>query len=75
MSDLWELENGLDPLVKDAEEDPDGDSYSNLDEFLMGTNPLVAESEGIPTTWLILTPVGLIAVAAFVYLRVREKDY
>ena len=40
MSDDWELSNGLDPLDPgDAAPDPDGDSLSNLEEYLNQTNP------------------------------------
>ncbi len=34
---------GLDPLIADADNDPDCDSYSNLQEFEMGFNPLINE--------------------------------
>lgn len=40
MADDWELSNGLDPLDPgDAAPDPDGDSLSNLEEYLNQTNP------------------------------------
>ena len=40
MSDSWEERHGLDPEnPNDAENDPDGDDYSNLEEYKMGTNP------------------------------------
>lgn len=40
MSDSWEERHGLDPdNPNDAEYDPDGDDYSNYEEFKMGTNP------------------------------------
>ncbi len=48
MGDVWEAENGLDPTRDDAGEDPDGDGYVNVDEWLMGSDPTasVAELEG-----------------------------
>lgn len=43
MADLWEQEQGLDPARDDASEDPDGDQYSNLDEYRLGTDPFGRE--------------------------------
>jgi Tfp pilus tip-associated adhesin PilY1 len=43
MPNDWEIRYGLDPLnPDDAWDDPDGDGFSNLDEYLNGTNPLVS---------------------------------
>ena len=40
MPDAWELNYvGLNPLAKDATGDLDGDGYSNLAEYISGTNP------------------------------------
>jgi hypothetical protein len=39
LSDVWELANGLDPLVADAAADADGDGRTNAEEFLAGTDP------------------------------------
>ncbi|MBW3000256.1 solute carrier organic anion transporter [Candidatus Woesearchaeota archaeon] len=40
MPDKWELKYGLDPNnPDDANQDMDGDGYSNLDEYLDGTDP------------------------------------
>lgn len=45
MADRWEETHGLDPTdPTDATEDPDGDQYTNLDEYRMGTDPF----EGTP---------------------------
>lgn len=41
MPDEWERLYQLDPLVNDADENPDGDIYSNLEEYQNGTNPRV----------------------------------
>ena len=40
MPDDWEIENGLDPLVDDAEGDPDDDGDNNLKEYRQNTDPL-----------------------------------
>ena len=39
LPDAWELAHGLNPLLDDATEDPDGDGASNTHEFLAGTLP------------------------------------
>ena len=44
MADVWEVNNGLDIKVNDADEDPDSDGFTNLDEFVNGTDPNNAES-------------------------------
>lgn len=41
MPDWWEKFYGLDWQTPDAGLDTDGDGWSNLDEYLRGTNPLV----------------------------------
>ncbi|MBX3177961.1 MAG: PASTA domain-containing protein [Candidatus Hydrogenedentes bacterium] len=47
MPDEWELEMGLDPSTPaDAFLDPDGDGLPNFYEFLMGTDPLLADTDG-----------------------------
>ncbi|MFX1512167.1 MAG: right-handed parallel beta-helix repeat-containing protein [Promethearchaeota archaeon] len=51
--DGWEIYNNLNPLSNDANEDPDTDNLSNLDEYLHGTNPTNADSDvdGLPDGW------------------------
>lgn len=44
MPDAWEDAHGLNRLVDDASEDADGDGFSNLDEYLAGTDPQSASS-------------------------------
>lgn len=39
MPDGWEVRFGLNPLIDDANEDPDGDEYSNIEELQAGTDP------------------------------------
>ena len=47
LPDVYENENGLDPADPiDAFEDQDGDGLSALDEYLAGTDPQVADSDG-----------------------------
>ena len=48
MGDVWEGEHGLDPSRDDGDEDADLDGFSNLDEYLLGTDPseAVKDSRG-----------------------------
>ncbi len=39
MGDSWERANGLDTSRDDSAEDLDGDGFSNLEEYLLGTDP------------------------------------
>jgi uncharacterized repeat protein (TIGR02543 family) len=46
MDDAWEMANGLDPRVVDAQLDADNDDLSNLSEYLLHTSPIAADSDG-----------------------------
>jgi alpha-tubulin suppressor-like RCC1 family protein len=37
--DGWEVNHGLNPLINDASADPDGDDFTNLQEYQNGTDP------------------------------------
>ena len=39
LPDGWETDHRLDPLTNDAADDPDGDGFSNAEEFAAGTDP------------------------------------
>lgn len=39
MPDYWENLNGLDPTINDAEQDPDNDGFTNLEEYCLETDP------------------------------------
>ncbi|MDB6078811.1 MAG: hypothetical protein JWO82_2558, partial [Akkermansiaceae bacterium] len=55
MPDSWEIANYLDPNdPNDGEIDADTDGYTNLEEYLFGTDPQVAEDsdfDGMPDGW------------------------
>jgi hypothetical protein len=60
--DSWEIEYGLNPLVSDAHEDPDEDGRTNLEEYLDGTDPLHAESEGPAYPWYTLPSIVVVSI-------------
>jgi hypothetical protein len=45
MPDAWEEEHKLDPFKDDADEDPDEDGDTNLEEYENGTNPRLNEKK------------------------------
>ncbi|KAB7627950.1 putative Ig domain-containing protein [Alkalilimnicola sp. S0819] len=49
LPDAYELQHGLDPLdAADATQDADGDGYSNMDEYLAGSDPSDPTSYPLP---------------------------
>jgi Tol biopolymer transport system component len=46
MPDDWEIAHGLDPQRDDSREDLDGDGLRNYDEYLLGTLPNNADTDG-----------------------------
>ncbi len=60
MPDDWEVEYGLNPILNDASEDPDGDTMDNLNEYRSGNNPLVFDS---PLLTVIPTIFGMAALS------------
>ena len=58
MPDTWENQYGFDPLIDDASDDSDGDGLSNLDEFYVGSDPVVPQDNFEPTAPALTTPVN-----------------
>ena len=46
MADDWEIANGLDPTVDDADLDADNDGLTNLEEYARGSDPNNPDSDG-----------------------------
>jgi subtilisin family serine protease len=53
MNDKWEIDHGLNPLVDDADLDPDNDGATNLEEHNAGTDPSDwdTDDDGMPDGW------------------------
>ena len=56
MSDSYEVDNNLEALIDDASNDLDGDGFTNLEEFLRGTDPTDPTS---PSSVFFVSPSGL----------------
>ncbi len=66
MADAWERTRGLDFATADGTADPDGDGWTNREEFLHDTNPLDRSSyfqiTALPSTggqWLLRFPASM----------------
>jgi len=76
MPDIWETENGLNPLdAADASMDLDGDGLTNLEEYEGDTSPNVSDAQAFP--WWILAAIAGIAVIGIAlgtfFLRRRKS--
>ena len=67
LPDVWERFYGLDEKRTNAGEDPDGDGWTNLQEYNAGTNPVVADNplvsvatsgRWVADTWIASTAGG-----------------
>jgi hypothetical protein len=46
MSDAWEVAHGLNPAINDRNGDLDGDGLTNVQEYVLGTDPNNADTDG-----------------------------
>jgi len=77
MPDWWEKRYNLKVYVDDADEDPDDDDFTNLEEYRNGTDPTVADDVNgdHPTsiwTWIIIIVAALIIIGGGSYLGYEE---
>ena len=56
MPDAWEITYGLNPLLDDAADDPDGDGISNINEYNLGSQPNYYEGNFKPDTPELVAP-------------------
>jgi len=63
MPDTWELEFGLNPLIDDAADDPDGDDISNINEYNLGIDPNHFEGNLAPEAPVLLAPENSVMVS------------
>lgn len=45
MDDAWETAHGLDPTINDRDGDLDGDGLTNIQEYILGTDPNKADTD------------------------------
>jgi len=73
LPDDWEIQFGLDPLVDDASEDPDGDSISNLEEYERGLNPNIPYID--PRIILVVSSLAMVTVITVGVIWLMRKEY
>ena len=79
MHDGWEIANMTDPVVHDAGEDPDGDHYSNIEEYEAQTSPVdPASFPTFPPTAIFLSnnlaPENTSGATTFGHLYAQDID-
>jgi hypothetical protein len=73
MPDGWETDHSLNPLVNDANLDPDGDFRSNWQEYQMGSDPHVSDLDLVTLAALFGTTTVL-AVLGGVLMKKRRSS-
>lgn len=73
MGDRWEDEHGLDPSADDSDLDPDGDGILNLDEYLLGSDPMAGPGCGCASTRPGIAAWGALPLALLGLRRRRRR--
>jgi len=74
LPDEWEIENGLNPLdSSDANQDLDGDWFTNIEEYRWGMNPRIFNPWKIYFTATTTVSVIAISVAIIITLNLLRK--
>lgn len=82
MNDSYEKAHGMDPNIKDGDEDMDGDGFTNLEEYYAGTDPTsgklypgsTIKEHKLPILPFVLIIMGLLGLIVFGALMVRESN-
>lgn len=78
LADRWEIDN-FDNLDSDGNDDPDNDGISNLDEYLHGTDPMMADKTsesdnfGLYSLLIIIIIIALLLVVLISIWASRKK--
>ena len=75
MPDYWEVAHGLNPTINDADDDPDGDFFSNSQEFLDDTDPQSQESHYKEVGVKILSPTADERFTASTDIHIKAAAY
>ena len=81
MPDTWESANGLNASnASDASKDPDGDGFTNLQEYQNGTDPNVSDKKagdgGRSYLWIYImigADAVLLVIGLAIYMKMRKK--